>query len=107
MIKNSEQVQELFDALSDLHEGFWEYAMDELEGVTVDGSDRAYQVFEQLEYSENWSYFWTGDNYILFPFTETETLQRLREAEKTWLAEEPDVSTEGMTMLEKLNRGLA
>jgi hypothetical protein len=77
-----------------------------LEGITIDGSDYANQVFEQLEYSETWTYFWTGDNYILFPFTEEEVVKRLKAAEKTFLSEEEDgPESESMTMLERLNRG--
>jgi hypothetical protein len=106
MIKNSEKVQELFDSIVEQYDDFWSYAIEELDGTTVEGSARAYEVFDQIEYSENWTYWWNGDVYIMLPYTETESLQRLRDVEKSFLepVEEPDV--ENMSMLERLNRGL-
>jgi len=70
MITKSDEVLKLWNQLCDEFDDFWSDAMEDLEGITIDGSDYAYTVFEQLEFSKNWTYFWTGDNYVLFPVFE-------------------------------------
>jgi len=82
MITKSDEVLKLWNQLCDEFDDFWSDAIEDLEGITIDGSDYAYTVFEQLEFSKNWTYFWTGDNYVLFPCTERQLLKGLRDQKK-------------------------
>jgi hypothetical protein len=107
MIKNSDAAQELFDSLCDEYEDcdIWSFLTEELDAVTIEGSERVNHLFEQIEYSENWTYFWNGDVYIMFPFTETETINRLNEAEMRLVSDEKEPDLANMTLLERLNAG--
>jgi hypothetical protein len=74
MITKSDEALKLWNQLCDEFDDFWSDAMEDLEGITIDGSDYAYTV--------NWTYFWTGDNYVLFPCTERQLLKGLRDQKK-------------------------
>lgn len=76
MITKSDEALKLWNQLCDEFDDFWSNAMEDLEGITIDGSDYAYTVFEQL------GFFWTGDNYVLFPCTERQLLKGLKEQKK-------------------------
>ena len=82
MITESEEALKIWEGACSEYDSFSEYALDELDAITIDGSDYANSVFEQLRYSKTWTYFWTGDQYILFPCTERQLIKGLRDQKK-------------------------
>ncbi len=93
MIESKEALKLWEEACSE-YDSFSECALDELDAVTIDGSDYANSVFEQLRYSKNWTWFWTGDQYILFPCTERQLIKGLRDQKKKQKAYDAEAEEE-------------
>jgi hypothetical protein len=82
MITKSDEALAMWEELCGEFDSFWECAMEDLDGVTIEGGERAYNVFEQLSFSKTWTYFWTGDVYVLFPCTERQLIKGLRDQKR-------------------------
>lgn len=82
MIVKSDEALVMWEEACGEFDSFWECAMEDLDGVTIEGGERAYEVFEQLCFSKTWTYFWTGDVYVLFPCTERQLIKGLRDQKR-------------------------
>lgn len=82
MIVKSDEALVMWEEACSEFDSFWECAMEDLDGVTIEGGERAYEVFEQLSFSKTWTYFWTGDVYVLFPCTERQLIKGLRDQKR-------------------------
>lgn len=94
-MKPSKLAEDLFFELNAEYDGFYGDILDKLDGVTIEGGERAYEVFAQLEYSDVWTYFWDGDSqYLLFPHSEEATIQGFKELAELYTMEFPDLEEE-------------